>query len=247
MTEFFVGTHMPNWLWANPPFPHKLFVSHRRLQRQRTYKPATVDWALDSGGFTELNLHGKWIETPHRYIAAVRRYIAEIGRLLWAAPQDWMCEPFVLAKTGKTIRQHQQRTVSNFLLLRELAPELPFIPVLQGWTAGDYIDHMEMYERSGIDVRTEPLVGMGTFCRRASARPLQRLVSFLWRQGVKMHGFGLKTDGLSLYGHQLASSDSLAWSRGARMKNQCGGSHRSCNNCPTWAAEWGRRVKATIR
>lgn len=249
MTEFFVGTHMPNWLWLNPPFPHKLFVSHRRLQRQRTYKRATVDWALDSGGFTELNLFGRWVETADNYVRCVRRYVVEIGRLLWAAPQDWMCEPFVLAKTGLTVQQHQRRTVSNFLLLRELAPDLPFIPVLQGWSASDYIEHLELYERAGIDLRAEPVVGMGTFCRRASARSLVRLVNHLHRSGIRMHGFGLKTDGLALYGSKLVSSDSLAWSAGARRGRSCGREHKAatCSNCRHYAADWGTRVKAGIR
>ena len=45
-----------------------------------------------------------------------------------------MCEPFMLAKTGLTVAEHQARTVANYLELRSLAPELPFVPVLQGWS-----------------------------------------------------------------------------------------------------------------
>ena len=67
-------------------------------------------------------------------MAAVRRYRDEIGGLEWAAPMDWMCEPFMLAKTGLTVAEHQARTVANYLELRSLAPELPFVPVLQGWS-----------------------------------------------------------------------------------------------------------------
>lgn len=245
--EFYVGTHLPNWLWLNPPFPHRLFVSHRRLRRQKSYRRATVDWALDSGGFTELNLHGRWVETVAGYVTAVRRYVTEIGRLLWAAPQDWMCEPFVLAKTGLTVRQHQIRTVVNYLRLRDAAPDLPFIPVLQGWEPGDYIDHFEMYEAAGVNLLDSPTVGMGTFCRRAHLGPIKDLVLTLHRWGLRMHGFGLKTDGVSLYGHALQSSDSLAWSQGARYKdNLCGRHAGKCNNCQHWAAEWGDRVKASI-
>jgi O-acetyl-ADP-ribose deacetylase (regulator of RNase III) len=35
-----------------------------------------MPWALDSGGFTELSLHGRWKATPAAYVAAVRRYPA---------------------------------------------------------------------------------------------------------------------------------------------------------------------------
>ena len=34
---------------------------------------------------------------PGLYAARVRRYRDQIGRLAWAAPQDWMCEPAILA------------------------------------------------------------------------------------------------------------------------------------------------------
>jgi hypothetical protein len=33
---------------------------------------------------------------------------------------DWMCEPFMLAKTGLSVREHQQRTVTNYLNPRVL-------------------------------------------------------------------------------------------------------------------------------
>lgn len=248
--EFLLTTHMPNWLWADPPFPHKLFVSHRRLQRQKSYKRATVDWALDSGGFTELSMFGRWVETVDHYVSSVRRYIAEIGRLMWAAPMDWMCEPSMLVKTGLTVRQHQLRTVANFLTLRRVAPDLPFIPVLQGWEAGDYLDHFDMYADAGIDLVVEPITGMGTFCRRAEMAPIRSLVHILHRRGVNMHGFGLKKDGVSLYGSQLASTDSLAWSKGGRSRgNLCGHTHRAktCSSCPRWATQWADDVKASIR
>ena len=45
---------------------------------------------------------------------------------------DWMCEPAMLARTGLTVAEHQAGTVANYLELRAAAPELPFIPVLQG-------------------------------------------------------------------------------------------------------------------
>ena len=43
-----------------------------------------------------------------------------MGCLAWVAPQDWMCEPFMLQKTGLTVPDHQERTVRNFLDLRQL-------------------------------------------------------------------------------------------------------------------------------
>jgi len=65
---FYLGTHQPHWLWR-ATFP--MFVSHRQLARRRTLHHATCRWALDSGGFTELSLHGRWLTSPQDYVAAV--------------------------------------------------------------------------------------------------------------------------------------------------------------------------------
>jgi hypothetical protein len=130
---FFVGTHHPGWLGtASMP----LFVSDRRLRGYKTLPRATSTWALDSGGFTELSRYGTWGHgpAPGQYAARIRRYRDEIGHLAWAAPQDWMCEPAITARTGLTVAGHQQRTIDSVLRLRDLDPGLSVIPVLQGWT-----------------------------------------------------------------------------------------------------------------
>ena len=97
--KFYLGTHQPCWLARDLGIP--LLVSHRRLADRRSLPRATHRWVLDSGGFTELSLHGRWRTDPATYVTAVRRYATEIGNLDWAAPQDWMTEDHVLAKQGR--------------------------------------------------------------------------------------------------------------------------------------------------
>jgi hypothetical protein len=75
-----------------------------------------------------------------------------------------MCEARVLAKTGLPIREHLARTVGSYLRLKELAPDLPFIPVLQGWSLADYDACHARYAREGIDLAREPVVGLGSVC-----------------------------------------------------------------------------------
>src|SRR6266511_3435584 len=135
MECFYLGAHQPAWL-ARLEIP--LLVSHRRLAGRRRLPRAVCRWALDSGGFTELSLYGRWQTSPAVYARAAARYAEEIGNLVWAAPQDWMCEPIVLARTGLSVVEHQARTVGNYMDLRALAPEQPFVPVLQGWTVRQY-------------------------------------------------------------------------------------------------------------
>jgi hypothetical protein len=225
---------------------HPLFVSARRLRRYKTVKPATQDWALDSGGFSELNMFGEWRTTPRAYVEETARWADEVGRLQWAAQQDWMCEPFVLEQTGLTVAEHQRRTINNLLDLRSLNPDLPFVPVIQGWTPDDYWRHVDDWTAAGIDLAAEPLVGIGSVCRRANLRPMGDLIVRLHEAGVRLHGFGIKADGVSQYGWALASSDSLAWTRSARLLrgNLCGVPHQAenCNNCPRWATMWADAI-----
>jgi hypothetical protein len=236
-----LGTHRPHWLrLVDVP----LFVSHRTLRTYRTLPRAVGPWALDSGGFTELNMHGRWATTTSDYLDAVGRYQANVGLLEWAAPQDWMCEPVVLAKTGLPVREHQERTVQNYLDLRGR----PFIPVLQGWTVGDYWRCVDLYSDAGVDLRDEPLVGLGTVCRRQGTSEIAGLVRDLAGGGLRLHGFGMKLGAFDTdVAVHLVSADSLAWSYGARRSPPLPGcTHRSCANCLRWALAWRERVLARI-
>lgn len=247
--RFYLGTHRPQWLWEITDTP--LFVSHRRLcDRVSEYPKATTPWALDSGGFTELNLFGGWRTTPHEYVEAVHRYSEELGSLEWASPQDWMVEPWMLEHTGLTIREHQDRTIDNFLLLRDLAPTLPFIPVLQGWEADDYLSHAEQYAAAGVDLTTEPVVGVGSVCRRQHTGQIAGVFDALSPLGLRIHGFGVKSGGFGMYADYLTSADSLAWSYGARREAR-GGKHpscgrKSCANCLHYALEWRDKVLRSL-
>lgn len=249
--KFYLGTHQVNWL-ADPRFVDvPLFVQHRRLAPRRRLPRAVGSWALDSGGFTELSMHGAWETTPAAYVSATRRYRDEVGGLDWAAPQDWMCEPFMLAKTGLTVAEHQARTVASVVELRALAPDLPFVPVLQGWQLGDYLRCVELYAEVGIDLQAEATVGLGSVCRRQSETEIEDICAALAAEGLRLHGFGVKTLGFR-YARHLCSADSMAWSYNARRHPALPGhnepgpgrrhGHRTCANCPSWALLWRERA-----
>ena len=245
MECFYLGVHEPAWL-ARLGIP--LMVSHRRLVGRRRLPRATGRWALDSGGFTELSLHGRWQTTPIAYAHAASRYASHIGNLTWAAPQDWMCEPAMLARTGLTVAEHQARTVANYLELRALAPELPFIPVLQGWTIAHYLDCVDRYTRAGIDLTALPLVGLGSVCRRQHTPAIAAIVGTLAVGGLRLHGFGISTRGLVRYAGALESADSMAWSAAARRRRirLPGCAHPTCTNCPRYALAWQQRLTTRL-
>jgi hypothetical protein len=201
---------------------------------------ATAGWALDSGGFTELSLFGEWRTSPARYVSDVRRLECEVGALLWAAPQDWMCEPFMLEKTGLTLEEHQRRTVDNYVLLREQLGD-GVIPVLQGWLPDDYLRCWELYDRAGVDLRRCHTVGLGSVCRRQNMAEAGTIVRSLLP--LRLHGFGVKMTGLESFGDALASADSMAWSfDGRRLKTPCPEGRKSCANCMHHALRWRAAV-----
>jgi hypothetical protein len=238
--KFYLGTHETAWLER---FQVPLFVSHRRLRVRKRLPVAAGEWALDSGGFSELGLHGCWHTTEPEYIEAVARYREEIGHLAWAAPMDWMCEPSMLAKTGLTVREHQERTISNYLRLRGHGP---FIPVLQGWTISDYERCVELYETAGVDLTDQALVGVGSVCRRQSTVEIGLIMRTLAAAGISLHGFGVKKKGLARYGTVLTSADSMAWSSAARHDPPLPGcTHKSCQNCARYAMRWRHGLHAS--
>jgi len=247
---FYLGTHEVSWLRR---YSVPLFVSARRLRRIKNPPRAAGRWALDSGGFSELSLFGRWETPPEVYAAEVDRWAEAVGGLDWAAPQDWMCEPVIRQKTGLTVEEHQRRTVASVVQLRQLVKRAPVIPVLQGWRVSDYLRCVSMYADAGIDLTREPTVGLGTVCRRQSTAEGAEIVRSVARLGVKLHGFGFKRCGLSEVGHLLTSSDSLAWSDAARRRPvrlpECRHGKDgmgTCANCARWAMIWRTETIAAI-
>jgi hypothetical protein len=254
MEKFYLGTHQPHWL-ASAGVP--LFVSHRRLVGRKTLPRAIDGWALDSGGFSELSLFNEWRTTPEAYVDAVRRYSDDIDRLEWAAPQDWMCEPVMLAKTGLDVPEHQRRTVANFLRLRDLwdertdGAESPFMPVLQGWQRDDYLRCADLYAAAGVVLSDYEIVGLGSVCRRQATAEIGEVVTAVRAHvghDLPLHGFGVKARGLELYGHHLRTADSMAWSYSARREAPLPGctGHKNCANCAVYALRWRAALLARL-
>lgn len=240
-----MGTHHTSQRWFD--LGVELFISRRRLTGRKTFPRALVPWALDSGGFTELTLYDEWRTTENEYVADVLRFRDSIGQLAWAAPQDWMCEPHMLEKTGLTIAEHQRRTIASFVSLRQRLGQV-VIPVLQGWELDDYKRHWEMYDAAGVVLEQEEVVGLGSVCRRQNTSEVGEIVELLSSWGLGLHGFGVKKAGLVMYGDRLVSSDSMAWSFRARRSAPLSGcvSHKNCANCDLYAMRWRTQLLESI-
>ena len=254
---FWLGTHRPGWAWSDrdavgrPIPPGPLFISAAELRRRKSPFPrARVPVAIDSGGFTEVTQRGGWTVPPGEYVELVRRASAQLGTVAWAAIQDWMCEDIALASTGLTIADHQRLTIESYLELTELAPDVRWLPVLQGRSVGDYIEHLGAYARAGVDLRAHQLVGVGSVCRLQATSKIREIVGELAGRGLRLHGFGVKALGLAAVADLLRSADSLAWSyRGRKLSHNEGAldsTGRNLGNSPEQAEAWRRRMQAII-
>lgn len=246
MFKFYLGTHETHWL--NQSFK-PLFVSINRF-RKRSWIPKDIqcDWALDSGGFTELTLHGKYIHSYKQYASEVQHLFNTTQPMDFAAPQDWMCEPFMIKKTGLSIARHQVLTTVNFIQLQQHSPHLPFIPVIQGYSKNDYLRHIDLYDKMSINLSSFDRVGVGSVCRRQHTDEIKEIFEAIKNRNIKIHAFGVKTQGLIKYQHLISSADSMAWSFQARhrppLKNH---QHKTCSNCISYAFLWRENLIQKLR
>lgn len=237
----YLGSHHASKRWWQLGIP--LFVSVRVLRQRRSLPVAVAPWALDSGGFTELDKYGRWETSEAEYVEEVER-LSAIGRLAWVAPQDWMCEPWMIEKTGLSVREHQERTITSFLSLRERLGAL-VIPVVQGYAPREYDRCIDLYANAGVDLAAEPVVGLGSVCRRSRTLEAIRLVRYLGDHGLNLHGFGLKGDTYRALRYELVSADSMAWSFDGRfLRTPCPEGKSSCANCVHHALAWRERLLA---
>lgn len=186
---FLLGIHQPAWL-STVEAP--VFVSHTRLRRYKTLPKRLkgARFAVDSGAFSEIAEYGRFVTGPREYADALLRYREEIGGLMWASPQDYMCESHMLAKTGLDVREHQCRSIRSVELLRAPAPGVHMIPVLQGIDTVSYLKCAQGFAAAGFDLAAEPLVGLGSVCRRQFTREIVEIVGALTAElGCRLHGF----------------------------------------------------------
>jgi hypothetical protein len=215
IVKFNVGLHQP----SDVQHFERCMVSVNRLRTRKKYLPIR-EWMLDSGAFMELKLHGCYRHTPAEYAAHINR-IKRYGTLVAAVAQDYMCEPFMLAKTGLTVADHQRLTIERYDALRPLT-DVYIMPVLQGYQPHEYVSHIRQY---GDRLTAGMWVGVGSVCKRnGNVNAIEDVLLAITteRPDLRLHGFGIKTTSTasSLVRSWLYSADSMAWSYAERRKPQ---------------------------
>lgn len=231
--EFYVGLHQP----SDAKHFDRAFISINRVRKRKSPTGARK-WILDSGAFRELEQFGEYRHSAEEYAAQVNRLAAIDSGLIACVSQDWMCEPYILAKTGLTVQEHQRRTIERYDAISSLA-SIYVMPVLQGDFVWEYLAHIDQY---GDRLRSDMQVGVGSVCKRnKNPRFILAILSAIKakRPDLRLHGFGIKTTSLAdpEIREMLESADSMAWSYHARKNGRL-------SNSWAEAAAFVRRIES---
>jgi len=215
---FFIGLHMP----SHSRHFDNCFISVNRLWRRKSDFLVT-DWVMDSGAFSQISKHGRYIHSEEEYAQQIKRW-SKCGNLLAAVSQDYMCEPEMLLRTGKTVREHQQLTIERYDKIAAKVPQSDcyVMPVLQGYDQYDYVSHVKQY---GDRLKEGQWVGVGSVCKRnRDPMEIEKILSGIKdvRRDLRLHGFGVKITSLRSreVRDNLHSADSMAWSFAARKSGR---------------------------
>lgn len=231
---FFTGMHKAR----GAQFVERAFISVNAL-RDRKAPFVVGEWVMDSGAFTEIATHGRYRHTVAEYAAQIKRWAGN-GRMLAAVAQDFMCEPWIVAKTGLSVEEHQRLTIARYddLVACDVGGAY-ILPVLQGYAPESYVDHVRAY---GARLAPGAWVGVGSVCKRnADPGAIAAVLGAIKRErpDLRLHGFGLKLTALgspNVVG-MLYSADSMAWSYAARRQGRDGNSYEE-------AARFGARIES---
>lgn len=224
--RFFVGLDRP----SDAKHFERCMVSINALHRRRpdgTLKHRKSDfacreWMLDSGAFTQIKDHGRFVMSCCDYAQAIVRW-SRCSQMVAAVSQDYMCEAPALAKTGLTVKDHQRLTIERYIEILGFVNDATYLmPVLQGYEPWEYVSHLRQY---GWRLREGAWVGVGSVCKRnARIDEIERVLVAIRdeRPDLRLHGFGVKITALQsdIVRSCLWSCDSMAWSAAARRQGE---------------------------
>lgn len=166
---------------------------------------------VDSGGYSLMLEEGEHPPVDE-YLDIVEGYGAE----MWAV-QDYPCEPEILSRYGRSVRDHQHMTTAATAECIVRAEERDIdgepVAVLQGWELQDYLHHIDQLSDEGL--LTEH-IGIGSVCRRNQTQNIRRIVKTIRKElpsRHKLHAFGVKNEILNdrATRESLWSADTTAW------------------------------------
>ncbi|HZZ80983.1 MAG TPA: hypothetical protein VFE62_20950 [Gemmataceae bacterium] len=182
--KFYVGLHMP----SHAAQFERCMISVARL-RDRKSDFEVGEWMMDSGAFTEIKTHGRYRDSVEQYAAHAERW-SRCGQCVAVVSQDYMCEPFILAKTGLTTQEHQRLTIERYDALSALVRSAYVLPVLQGYLPDEYVAHAREY---GERLAHGQWVGVGSVCKRnVDVEEIEAVLMAIRREAARLEAARLR-------------------------------------------------------
>jgi len=165
---------------------------------------------VDSGGYSLMLQTGE-----HGPVSDYFEYIRDTGAAV-AALQDYPCEPEILSEYGRSVRDHQERTVEraveNLAYMQDHSIDAAPMAVLQGWETEDYLRCIDRFRDAGV---LTDYIGIGSVCRRGAETEIREIINQIASElpGRNLHAFGVKQSILNYpdMREALDSVDSSAW------------------------------------
>lgn len=193
--------------WSNNKFRTSQFI----------FAPTIKRLFIDSGGFAVHKRFGEYPYTVEQYIEYVQ-YMMEKWPVTEVAILDYPCEPTVNREIYSSNLDRIRITVDNAISCIDADHNIPWVPVIQGYSLKEYLTCWGLYQDAGIKAN---LWAMGSVCARKKLGGIRTIVTALHKRTKQnLHAFGLTL--VSIRDPQvffaLESSDSLAWNWYAKNK-----------------------------
>lgn len=175
---------------------------------------------IDSGGFTAARQWGKYPWSVQQYAD----FIGDVSRdvaLDFCAIMDYACEPSVNREIYRSNKDRIKATIRNETECMRVAPDLPWLPVLQGDNQIERAFDIAIRQRVGM--LPGKYAGVGSVCGRGRAGAVETILFYRDQlPGVKFHCFGMHVQALDndFVFDAIKSWDSYGWNwgRGATKK-----------------------------
>lgn len=192
----------------------------RRFRIRRPPAEHIASLCVDGGGFTAARRWGTYPWSPEQYADFIRAVARDVP-LDFCAVLDYACERGVDRSVLATNRERIEVGLENERACREAAPDLPWLPVLQGDSLEERAYDLALRRRE--DLVPAEYAGVGSVCGRGAKGAREAIT---WLRGqlprVQFHGFGLHVHALRdpVVYDALRSWDSYSWTWPAAPKKE---------------------------
>lgn len=191
-------------------------------KRFRVIRPP-ADWVesacVDSGGFAIMQKFGKYPWSVSQYSDFIWDVTRDV-RLDFSAIMDYACEPSVNREVYRSNKERIKATIRNEAECMRVAPDLPWLPVLQGDSLTERAFDIAIRRRMAM----LPInyAGIGSVCGRGKAGAIEAILFYRDQlPSLKHHCFGMHIQALDndIVFDTVKSWDSYGWNWGKGQKS----------------------------